>query len=320
MDDVKTPNSMPTDEINPKKIRGSLLNLWRSRLRGRPPGLLALDIWRALRPCYEAEIEGQLSGRQGHFLVDTHCQAHGLAEEETQQLHRLRKHLNQMSHTQDAQAWEILGSMRAEQWELLITSLLNLIGTPLSQKELPQLNSWVESVKQPNWPEGASYSSANFEFPVCIRRENEELARLDALRALRPLLESMVNASVASADVWQDYASSRRAPDVASITCKLHKLESDYRQDRDHFRDVWHHLSQHAVHKTDAVAVPIRHESWETSFLRIYELALLLASQEPKVQLKNFLRDLRDRSFLNTKSSGAELCPAIEADWLVPMV
>jgi hypothetical protein len=160
----------------------------------------------------------------------------------------------------------------------------------------------------------------DFGLPVCIRREDEDLTRLDALRALRPILESMVNESVSSADVWQDYASSRRAPKVASIVRKLHKLENDYSKDRDHFRQVWRHLSQHAVHKTDAEAVPVRSESWETSFLRIYELALLLASQEPKVQLKNFLRDLRDRSFLDSKSHSieAEIFPMVETDLLTP--
>lgn len=314
------PIFMPADDINPWNTRRALLDVWRSRLGGRPPGLLALDIWRALRPCYEAEIEGQLSGQQGHVLVDAHCRVHGLSEDEADRLHRLRQHLNQMSHTQDDQAWTILGSMRLEQWELLLTSLLNLLGTPLSEDELPRLISWVESVKQATWQEGAFCAAMDFGFPVCIRREDEELTRLDALRALRPLLESMVNASVSSADVWQDYASSRRAPEVASIACKLHKLENDYRKDRDHFRDVWRHLSQHAVHKTDAKAVPVRSESWETSFLRIYELALLLASQEPKVQLKNFLRDLRDRSFLDSKSHSveAEILPIVEVDLLTP--
>lgn len=314
------PIFMPADDINPRNTRRALLDVWRSRLGGRQPGLLALDIWRALRPCYEAEIEGQLSGQQGHVLVDAHCRAHGLSEDEADRLHRLRQHLNQMSHTQDDQAWTILGSMRLEQWELLLTSLLNLLGTPLSEDELPRLISWVESVKQAIWQEGSSCASIDFSFPVCIRREDEDLTRLDALRALRPLLESMVNASVSSADVWQDYGSSRRAPEVASIACKLHKLENDYRKDHDHFRDVWRHLSQHAVHKTDTKAVPVRSESWETSFLRIYELALLLASQEPKVQLKNFLRDLRDRSFLDSKSHSveAEILPIVEVDLLIP--
>ena len=308
----------PVDENNPRNTRRALLDAWRSRLGGRPPGLLALDIWRALRPCYEAEIEGQLSGQQGHLLVDAHCRVHGLSEDETDRLHELRQHLNKMSHTQDDQAWAILGSMRLDQWELRLTSLLDLLGTPISEEELPRLISWIESFKQATWTKNTSCASMDFGLPVCIRREDEDLTRLDTLRALRPLLESMVNASVLSADVWQDYASSRRAPKVASIVCKLHKLENDYRKNRDHFRAVWRHLSQHAVHKTDAQAVPVRSDSWETSFLRIYELALLLASQESKVQLKNFLRDLRDRSFLDSKSRSvdAEIIPMVETDLL----
>lgn len=311
---------MPIDDINPRNTRRSLLDLWRNRLGNRPPGLLALDIWRALRPCYEAEIEGQLSGQQGHLLVDAHCRAHGLSVDEENRLHELRQHLNKMSHTQDDQAWAILGSMRLDQWELRLTSLLDLLGTPLSEEQLPRLISWIESFKQATWTENTSCASMDFGLPVCIRREDEDLKRLDALRALRPLLESMVNASVSSADVWQDYASSRRTPEVASIACKLHKLEKDYRKGRDHFRQVWRHLSQQAVHKADAEAVPVRSESWETSFLRIYELALLVASQEPKVQLKNFLRDLRDRSFLDSRSRSveAEIFPVLETALLTP--
>jgi DNA replication ATP-dependent helicase Dna2 len=314
------PKFVPVDNINPRNTRRALLDVWRSRLGGRPPRLLALDIWRALRPCYEAKIEGQLSDQQGHVLVDAHCRAHGLSEDEADRLHRLRQHLNQMSHTQDDQAWTILSSMRLEQWEFLLTSLLDLLGTPLSEDELPRLLSWVESIKQATWKDGSSCGSIDFSFPVCIRREDENLTRLDALRALRPLLESIVNASVSASEVWQDYASSRRAPEMASIACKLQKLERDYRKDRDHFRKVWRYLSHYAVHKTDAEAVPVRSESWETSFLRIYELTILLASQEPKVQLKNFLRDLRDRSFLDSKSHSVEveIFPIIKADLIPP--
>ena len=112
--------SMLTDDIKPGNIRGSLLNLWRARLRGRPPGLLALDIWRALRPCYEAALEGQLSGQQGQHLVEDYCQARGLSEQDTQRLQRLRQHLNQLSHTQDDRAWEMLRSLHADQWLSLI--------------------------------------------------------------------------------------------------------------------------------------------------------------------------------------------------------
>ena len=311
---------MPVDNINPKNTRRALLDLWRSRLGNRPPGLLALDIWRALRPCYEAKIEGQLSGQQGHLLVDDHCRINALSEDEGEHLHRLRQHLNKMSHTQDDHAWTILSSLRVEQWELLLTCLLDFLGTPLSEEKLPRLASWVKSVKQVTWKEDIPGASMDFGLPVCTRRENEDLKRLDALRALRPLLESMVNTSISSADVWQDYASSRRAPEVASIACKLHKLEKDYRKDRDHFRQVWRHLSHHAVHKTDAKAVPVRAEAWETSFLRIYELALLIAGQEPKVQLKNFLRDLRDRSFLAAKSPSVqvEILPLVEENLRTP--
>jgi hypothetical protein len=229
-----------------------------------------------------------------------------LSEQEELRLHNLRQHLNKLSHTQDDRAWEILCSLQVKQWEVLLSALLDLLGTPLGEKELPQLISWIESLRGSAWQDGFSAATVDFEFPVCMRRDDESLARLDALRALRPILESMVNAAVSSADVWQDYASSRRAPEVASLSCKLHKLESSYRKNHDHFRDVWRHLSQNAVHKADVDAVPVRPGPWETAFLRVYELALLLASQEPKVHLKNFLRDLRDRSFLDVGSKDVD--------------
>ena len=133
---------MPTEDNNPRNTRRTLLNLWRGRLRGRPPTLLALDIWRALRPHYEAEIEGQLSGQQGHLLVDA----------------------------QDDQAWTILSSMRLDQWELLLTSLLDLLGTPVNKEELPRLISWIKNIKQATWQEGSSCSPIDFSLPVCIRR------------------------------------------------------------------------------------------------------------------------------------------------------
>lgn len=296
---------MPTDEINPKNVRGSLLNLWRGRRRGRPPELLALDIWRALRPCYETVLEGQLSGQYGHLLVEAHCQAKGLSEQEEQHLHRLRQHLNQMSHVQDDRATGILRSLPVDQWEVLLTSLFDLLGTPLQEKDRSHLASWIEKIRQSEGLVSAFLEFPDFEFPVCASRDHDSLARLDALRALRPLLESIVNSSISSADVWQDYASSRRDPKLASIACKLRMLESDCQKNRDYFREVWRHLSQHAVHKTDGNAIPIRAEAWETSFMRVYELALLLASQETKVQLKNFLRDLRDLSFLDSQSCSA---------------
>ena len=292
---------MPIADINPRTIRGSLLNLWRSRLRGRRPSLLGVDIWRALRPCYEATLDGQLSGHPGHILVEAHCQAYGLSKQDARLLHSLRQHLNKLSHTQDELALDVLSSLQVDQWWLLLTSLLNLLGTPFREDDMPEVTSWIEYLKQFELQDGTTCQQVNFDFPVCTRRNDENLARLDALRALRPLLESMVDKAVSSADVWQDYASSRRAPEIASLTSKLNKLEKEYCKRHNHFREVWRYLSHHAVHKRDQDAVPIRTLSWENSFLRVYELALLLASQEPNIQLKNFLRDLRDRSFLNSQ-------------------